>query len=113
MTTENNSIDWSAVLNSSEAVSLREVPIGEEVSVEFTRVFEADGNLGAEVVSDLPGDVLWLKGQYGPQNGLLSLMKAAEGGENIEGNSFVFTRIESESSPAGYAFRWVKADDSN
>ena len=113
MTTENASIDWSAVLNSSEAVSFREVPIGEEVSVNFTRVFEADGNLGAEVVSDLPGDVLWLKGQYGPQNGLLSLMKAAEGGENIEGNTFVFTRIESESSPAGYAFRWVKADDSN
>jgi hypothetical protein len=106
-----NEIDWSNVLSSSEAVSLREVPIGDEVQVSFTRVFEADGKLGAEVACDLPGDVLWLKGQYGPQNGLLSLMKAAEGGENIEGQSFVFTRIESENSPAGYAFRWDKAED--
>jgi len=107
-----NEIDWSNVLSSSEAVSLREVPIGEEVSVNFTRVFEVDGTLGAEVACDLPGEVIWLKGQFGPQNGLLSLMKAAEGGENIEGNTFTFSRIESEKSPAGYAFRWVKAEDS-
>ena len=104
-------IDWSNVLSSSEAVTLREVPMNEEVRVTFTRVFETDGTLGAEVACDLPGEVIWLKGQFGPQNGLLSLMKAAEGGENIEGNTFVFTRIESEKSPAGYAFRWVKAED--
>ena len=104
-------IDWSNVLSSAEAVSRREVPIGEEVRVTFTRVFETDGTLGAEVACDLPGEVIWLKGQFGPQNGLLSLMKAAEGGANIEGNAFMFTRVESEKSPAGYAFRWVKAED--
>ena len=108
MTTE---IDWSSVLSTSEAVSLREVPMGEEVTVIFNRVFEADGTLGAEVETELPGDVLWLKGQFGPQNGLLSLIKAADGGENIEGGTFVFSRIESEKSPAGYAFRWSKTDD--
>jgi hypothetical protein len=36
----------------------------------------------------------------------MSLIKAADGGENIEGNTFNFTRVESEKSPAGYAFRW-------
>lgn len=105
-------IDWNSILSTTdnmEVVALREQPLGEEVQVTFDRVFTAsNGSVGAVVTTDMPGELLWLaSGEHGPQNGLPSLVKAAEGGENIEGNTFTFSRIESEKSPAGYAYRWT------
>ena len=105
-------IDWNDILTSAdsmEVVALREQPLGEEVEVTFDRVFKADnGSGGAVVATDMPGELLWLSsGEHGPQNGLPSLVKAAEGGENIEGKTFKFSRVESEKSPAGYAYRWT------
>ena len=44
--------------------------------------------------------------KFGPQNGLFSLVKAADGGENIENHAFIYTKVTSEKSPAGYAHRW-------
>ena len=105
-------IDWDTVLTHTEnleVVALREAPIGEVTEVTFDRVFTADnGSVGAVVTTTLPGELLWLaSGEHGPQNGLPSLGKASEGGENIEGNTFCFARVESEKSPVGYAFRWT------
>jgi hypothetical protein len=105
-------IDWDNVLKHTEnleVVTLREAPIGEITEVTFDRVFTAEnGSVGAVVTTALPGELLWLaSGEHGPQNGLPSLVKASEGGENIEGNTFCFSRVESEKSPAGYAFRWT------
>jgi|TARA_R110000824_G_scaffold45_1_gene155 hypothetical protein len=108
MTTE--TIDWN--LNNSdnkEAVALKEVPLGEEVSIKFDKVFQSpSGTIGAEVTTDIAGEIIWLRGAYGPQNGMMSLVKAADNNpESIEGNTFTFTRIESENSPVGYAYRWT------
>ena len=105
-------IDWDTVLTHTdnlEVVALREAPIGEVTEVTFDRVFTADnGSVGAVVTTTLPGELLWLaSGEHGPQNGLPSLVKASEGGENIEGNTFCFSRVESEKSTVGYAFRWT------
>ena len=105
-------IDWENVLSSTDAleiVALREAPLGEVTEVTFDRVFTAEnGSIGAVVTTDLPGELLWLaSGEHGPQNGLPSLVKASEGGENIEGNTFCFSRVESEKSPVGYAYRWT------
>ena len=107
---ETTEIDWSDIFTQSEQVSLREVPFGEEYEVVFDRVFQnEDGTIGAEVTTDLPGTVLSLKGKFGPQNGLLSLMGAAGDADKIEGGAFTFSRLESDKNPAGYAYRWVKA----
>tara|TARA_R110002012_G_scaffold122334_2_gene272335 strand:- start:2365 stop:2703 length:339 start_codon:yes stop_codon:yes gene_type:complete len=109
-----NNISWDSVLTPSggEVVSLREVPLDQEVAFTFASLTQtSQGYIVASVETEVSGDTLWLKGSRGPQNGLLSLMKAAEGGENIEGNTFMFSRVASEKSPAGYAFRWFKADE--
>ncbi len=108
-----NNIAWDSVLTPSggDAVSLREVPMDTEVAFTFTSVTQTQqGYIVASVDTEVAGDTLWLKGSNGPQNGLMSLMKAAQGGENIEGNTFMFCRVASEKSPAGYAFRWFKAE---
>ena len=60
----------------------------------------------ADVKSEtIEGDTLWLKGKFGFQNGCLSLLNAA-GKKPLEGNTYTFMKIESDKSPAGYAFRW-------
>tara|TARA_R100001086_G_scaffold160241_1_gene86067 strand:+ start:866 stop:1186 length:321 start_codon:yes stop_codon:yes gene_type:complete len=103
-------IDWNNILeNTTQTVSLQETEIDAEHKVTFHEVRQTEeGFLVATVSSEsLEGTTLWLKGKFGPQNGLMSLMKSAEGGENIEGNTFTFTRIESEKSPSGYAYRWT------
>ncbi len=105
MTTE--TIDWN-LGNNDETVALNEVPLGVEVSIKFDKVFPTpSGAIGAEVTTDIAGQIIWLRGSYGPQNGMMSLVKAADGGDNIEGKTFTFTRIESDKSPAGYAYRWT------
>lgn len=100
-------IDWNRATNGVMMV-LAEAEIASEHLVTFVDLRQMDnGAILATVDSPtLEGDNLWLSGKFGPQNGLLSLTKAADGGENIEGNTFLFSRIESEQSPSGYAYRW-------
>tara|TARA_R100001463_G_scaffold78024_2_gene132258 strand:+ start:471 stop:806 length:336 start_codon:yes stop_codon:yes gene_type:complete len=109
--TTTNEIDWSVLNTGSEKeqVALKEVPLDTEVSIKFDRVFNTpSGNIGAEVTTEVSGELIWLSGSYGAQNGMMSLIKAAGGNpDDIEGNTFNFTRITSEKSPVGYAYRWT------
>ena len=104
-------IDWDAVVEPAANVTmtLAEVPLDETHAVTFVALTPLPENLlVADVSSEtLEGNALWLRGQFGPQNGLHSLVKAAEGGENIVGKTFNITRVASEKSPAGYAYRWT------
>ena len=82
-------------------------------AVKFNRVFTTkDGSIAAEVETELNGELLWLYSEkYGGQNGLMSLVKASgvvDGIPAIEGNTFNFSRIESEKSPTGFAYRWTE-----
>ena len=104
-------IDWESMSQPAANVNMTlkdaEIDAPHEVTFVALRALP-DEVLVADVTSPtLEGNTLWLRGKFGPQSGLLSLIKAADGGENIEGNTFTFTRIESENSPAGYAFRWT------
>ena len=104
-------IDWNDALafTSNQQMSLREAELNVEHTINFAGVkkIEETGMILAEVSSEtLEGDHLWLRGKFGAQNGLLSLIKAAGDGKNIMGNNFIFTRIESTTSPAGYAYYW-------
>ena len=109
-------IDWTQMLKpaQSESITLSDAELNTDHDVVFVNLTEippaenGGGNrLVAEVTSEtLEGDSLWLIGLYGPQNGLHSLVKAAGDPDNIIGRTFTFTRVESENSPAGYAYRW-------
>jgi hypothetical protein len=103
-------IDWEAALSRPSSVDMRlnTAEIGAEHSITFDRCTQTDsGAIVASVRCDtLEGDTLWLRGKYGPQNGLPSLIKAA-GSDGISGRTFTFSRVESEKSPAGYAYRWT------
>jgi len=109
-------IDWSSIIErteSKEVVSLREAPIGEVYAVTFNRVFTTNGgSIAAEVETTLNGELLWLYSEeHGGQNGLMSLVKAAgvvDGQPVLEGNTFNFSRVESDKSPVGYAFLWTE-----
>ena len=105
-------VDWSMYEqfgDDAAPVRLGEAPMNEEVSVKFTEIIQTEaGSLLARVETELEGDHIWLhSSEYGNQNGFPSLLKASGGGGNIEGKTFTFTRLESEKSPAGYAFRWM------
>ena len=108
--TADQSIDWEAMIMpaAEEQMNLSATELNQPHEVVFLEVRSpSDGLLVARVDSEtIEGGALWLRGRYGPQNGLLSLVKAADGGENIEGQTFTFTRVESDKSPAGSAFRW-------
>lgn len=69
-----------------------------------------DGSIVASVDSEtVEGDTLWLRSaRYGAQNGLGSLLAAA-GGEINDGDEYAITKVASDKSPAGYAFRWTEA----
>ena len=110
-----NTIDWNEALKPapSEQVSLAETTIDEAHKVTFVTLNQTpQGYIVANVESDtLEGDTLWLRGKYGSQNGFGSLLNAVENeGEMIEGNSFIFTKVESSKSPKGYAYRWQKVN---
>lgn len=109
--TTTNEIDWSVLSTGSEKeqVALKEVPLDTEVSITFDRIFSTpSGTIGAEVSTEISGELIWLSGSYGPQNGMMSLVKAAGGNpDDIEGKTFTFSRITSEKSPVGYAYRWT------
>lgn len=108
MTTQE--IDWNTALSPapSENLALQTAEIDTPHTVVFDEVKALDsGAIVATVECEtLPGTTLWLRGKFGPQNGLFSLVKAADGGENIENHAFIYTKVASEKSPAGYAHRW-------
>jgi len=110
-----NEIDWNEALKPapSEQVSLAGTTIDEAHKVTFVSLTQTpQGYIVANVESEtLEGDTLWLRGKYGSQNGFGSLLHAVENeGEMIEGNSFIFTKVESSKSPKGYAYRWQKVN---
>ena len=111
-------IDWNGIEKTMfeqeepETLKLSELEIDESMLVKFLEVFEGNGSIGArvQVDEDGPSKVLRLKsGNYGPANGLGSLMKAAKNKKGeilIEGNTFKASKVTSEKSPVGYAFLW-------
>lgn len=106
------SIDWNQIEARTEnaPLDLRAVEVGQSHTITFHEVKQLEnGSIVATVESEtVEGTSLWLSGSYGPQNGLMSLIKAAGGnGAGIEGGSFTYTKVESEKSPAGYAHRWT------
>ena len=105
------SIDWNQyeARNENTPLDLRAVEVGQSHIITFHEVKALEsGALVATVESEtIEGTTLWLAGYYGHQNGLLSLIKAANGGDNIEGGTFVYEKVASEKSPAGYAHRWM------
>lgn len=107
----NEEVNWNEVWTTEETedtnMVLKDLPMGGSANVHFESVRGPNNMIVATVKSEeLEGNTLWLKGKFGPQNGLLSLIKAADGGENIEGNTFNIEKIESDKSPVGYAFKW-------
>lgn len=113
MSEDINKIDWESMTGfpENEQANLKDVNIGDSHQVTFHKVKQVGTRLVAEIESDtLPGDHLWLRGTWGAQNGLMSLIKAANGGENIEGKTFTYTKVKSEKSPAGYAHSWKSLD---
>lgn len=106
-------IDWQNATEyenePSQSMNLGDTELNTPHEVKFLTVKGvSDGMIVATVKSEtLEGDTLWLKGKFGPQNGLLSLLKAATEGDLIEGNSFTYERVPSEKSPAGYAHKWT------
>lgn len=105
-------IDWTQAIEPIPSVSLalRDAELNTTHEVGFVSVRATDeGFVVASVDCEtLEGDTLWLRGNFGPQNGLHSLLKAVEGdGDAIEGQTFTYTRVESENSPSGYAHRWT------
>lgn len=106
-----NNINWNEALKPvNTKLALNTVEIGTEHTIFFEQVKLLDeGAIVATTSSEtIEGTTLWLRSaKYGAQNGLGSLIKAANGGDNIEGNAFVYSRVESEKSPTGWAHRWT------
>ena len=107
------SIDWTEITETENIIMrLANVEMETDHDVTFVSVFQTDaGGVGANVVSEsIAGNLLWLAGEYGPSNGLNSLIKAAGGdADGIEGGTFTYSRVKSEKSPVGYAHYWRTA----
>ena len=104
-------IDWNEVQEFPEAVvlNLGKLDMHQMVNIEFKSLKKTEGGHLVAKISSVDGDwnTMWLKGAYGAQNGLMSLIKAAGGdGDNIAGNKFTVTKAASEMSSVGYAFSW-------
>ena len=109
------STDWSAfmVAQENQIIKGEMLKVGDSLTVKFLSLKQVtlDEVLGltgivATVESDL-GDTLWLHGKYGAQNGWFSLVKAADNDpENIIGNTFTLEKVDSDKSPAGFAYHW-------
>ncbi len=94
--------------NAQTTMDLRTVQVGESHQVTFRAVREVPNGLLAEVHSEtLEGTTLWLRGSYGPQNGLLSLANACE---DPTAQTMTYQKVASTKSPAGYAHRWTVAE---
>ena len=110
-------IDWSSALSlpKGKVVNLKESTEidGSEIAVHITALTQtSNGNIVATVVTNPDiGDTLWLSGDNGAQNGLFSLVKAAGGEPDFLNKHFVYTRVSSDNSPAGYAHRWTLSEE--
>ena len=100
MTKEENdmtTIDWNTALSPapSENLALHDAEIDTPHTVVFDelRALDSGGIVATVECETLTGTTLWLRGKFGPQNGLHSLVKAADGGENIEHHAFVYTKV--------------------
>ena len=107
-------VNWNNVLSGGQPnvnMSFKEMEIGECHEVTFVSVSETkNGGVVADVESStLAGNTLWLMGKFGPQNGCLSLLNASGKKQEIEGKTFTIEKVESEKSPAGFAYRWQAA----
>ena len=111
---ENNTINWNEAMQPvNTKLALNTTEVGDSHVVFFDELKQLDEGAIVATVSceTLEGNTLWLRSaKYGAQNGLGSLIKAADGGENIEGNAFTYMKVESENSPTGWAHRWVIPD---
>ncbi len=107
---EKISIDWGNVLNQPSGLNMnfKGMAVGDSHEVTFDKLTETtNGGIVADVSSEtLEGDTLWLKGKFGFQNGCLSLLNASGKKQEIEGKTFTISKVESEKSPAGFAYRW-------
>lgn len=107
-----NDINWNDALKPvSQRLNLTDLEMDVTHEVTFLSIRQNDdGSIVASVDSEtVEGDTLWLRSaRYGAQNGLGSLLAAA-GGEIADGDVYSITKVASEKSPAGYAFRWTTA----
>ena len=108
-------IDWNHAIEPTPPATVRlgETELGTDHEVTFMEVRGVEGEddallIAATITSPtIEGNTLWLRGKYGAQNGLMSLLKAVDmDGDSIQGKTFTYTRVESEKSPSGYAHRW-------
>ena len=103
-------INWTEITTPQNVImKLAEVELNTDHDVTFVSLFQTDaGGVGANVTCDsIEGDLLWLAGDYGPSNGLNSLIKAAGGdADSIDGGTYTYSRVTSEKSPSGYAHYW-------
>ena len=107
-----NEVNWSKAGNSG-VLAIRDAVIGVAHKVTFVEVKQLDnGAIVCTVKSDtLAGGTLWLSSaDYGYQNGAMSLIHNAKkdkaGNPKIEGNTFTFTKVDSDKSPTGFAYHW-------
>jgi len=105
-----NEINWN---EATKPVSLRlnltdlEIDVTHEVTFLSIRQNTDDSIVASVDCETIEGDTLWLRSaRYGAQNGLGSLLLAAENSLE-DGDSYCITKVTSEKSPAGYAFRWT------
>ena len=111
---DNHNVD-NELTSLLENIALSESPLGETHSVLISTVFQTEkGSIGAYVESEtLAGNLLWLNSaDFGPQNGLRSLLKATglsleSSPDDLKTLSVKYTRVESDKSPVGYAHLWT------
>ena len=107
---------WSGFLvgpQTNNPVEGKMLGVGDSLTVKFNavKIVELKDDVQG-IVADVEsekGDTLWLFGSYGAQNGWYSLVKAADGPQNIEGKTFIWNKVVSEKSPSGFAYLWEVA----
>lgn len=112
-------IDWGIEANQkpTKPIQLNELEIGESVklTIEDMRQPVSDGidYIVATVSStEIEGDTMWLKGKFGLKNGAFSLFKliGSDESEDFVGKDYIVSKVESEKSLTGYAYRWELAE---
>jgi len=105
-------IDWGVDNSSvSESIKLKEIHIDESHSVTILDMNTTSiGYIVATVEAPtLEGNVLWLKGKFGLQNGALSLMRLMDSDDvqDYIGITFQVGKVPSDKSSTGYRYEWV------
>lgn len=96
----------------SVLMDLKTVKVGDSHAIHIQSVRAGVTKSGQDYIvattesNTLEGNTIWFKGAYGLQNGYQSVLKNSEG--VVEGE-WIYSKVESERSPVGYAHRWVKA----